>query len=230
LYISYDHRFILKTMTESEKDSLMKLLPDLTDHLCDPRGKSYLAKIYGVYSVQRSGKDSFFILIMECLLPVDTIAVFDLKGSISGRRKLKDPSITTIEQLPKGLICKDLDFLQTQKYFDLRDSDFLEFKMNIEADSLLLTKHHLMDYSLLVGMCRGQTLTSHYERSGLVLERGMVIYLGIIDYLQAFNYRKRLETWALELTRKSAPSCVEPVKYSSRFFAFIVSVFQPYRP
>mmetsp|Transcript_11398 Transcript_11398/g.22368 ORF Transcript_11398/g.22368 Transcript_11398/m.22368 type:complete len:373 (+) Transcript_11398:909-2027(+) len=227
LYISYDHRFIIKTMSDSEKETLVKLLPTLKTHISNLSGESRLARIYGVYSVQRAAKDSFFILIMECLLPPEIDVIFDLKGSMSGRRKLKDPTIRRIEDIRKGLICKDQDLIQTQKTLSLETSEFLKLRSILEADVKLLSEHQLMDYSLLVGISTKKAPVKGFEHSALVSPSGYILYIGIIDYLQSFNYRKRLETLGLEIRGKDAASCCEPNKYGSRFFAFLMGVFVP---
>lgn len=227
LYVSFDHRFIIKTLKSSEKEVLGKLLPDLRDHLVDLQGQSCLARIYGVYSVQRTAKDTFYILLMECLLPSGLDAVYDLKGSTAGRRALKDPNIIHIEEIPKGVICKDLDFLQTLRVFELPQADFLNLRTILESDLKLLSKHRLMDYSLLVGVTKNKRLVVGYEHSSIVCNNGLILYLGIIDYLQSYSYRKRLENWGLEIRGKKKPSCVHPDKYSRRFFAFIISIILP---
>lgn len=176
--------------------------------------------------MQRANKDTFSIVIMECLLPPRVDAVFDLKGSIAGRRKLKHHLARTIEDIPAGTVCKDLDFLNIQSSFQIKSADFSKLQRTLEADVGFLSVSRLMDYSLLVGVCRGVRLEEGYERCGVQLESGYVLYIGIIDYLQRFNYRKRIETWGRTIQGKRAPSCVSPSKYGRRFYAFMISIFK----
>ena len=49
----------------------------------------------------------------------------------------------------------------------------------IKRDTAFLATHHMMDYSLLAGICRN---------SGELV-------VGIIDYIRTFTWDKKLETW-----------------------------------
>ena len=52
-------------------------------------------------------------------------------------------------------------------------------------------------------------------------------FTGVIDFLQQYNGRKRMETgvhmfkWAMGGRNYLEASCVDPVSYSSRFVAFM---------
>ena len=49
---------------------------------------------------------------------------------------------------------------------------------------------------------------------------GKIFYMGIIDILQQYNQRKRVETSWRKLERSTEPSCVSPEEYASRFVSF----------
>ena len=66
MFSSYDKRFIIKTMNESEHQVLMKSLPDFVYHLRENR-KSLVAKIYGVYTVKMEDIKKVHIILMENL-------------------------------------------------------------------------------------------------------------------------------------------------------------------
>ena len=88
-----------------------------------------------------------------------------------------------------------------------------------------------MDYSLLVikykypdrrsWVCALEDPHTYKHRD----EQGVVFKFAIIDYLQAFNFRKRLELSGKKMAnpgvRASRFSVQEPEKYASRFYNFI---------
>merc|ERR1711935_184622 len=51
---------------------------------------------------------------------------------------------------------------------------------------------------------------------------GKVYYMGIIDILQQYNARKRVETRyrKMEVRGRAEPSCVSPDDYAARFISF----------
>ena len=50
-FFSFDHRFIIKTMTNSEKNNLLEIMDDLILHYKAGNNTSLLARIYGVFRV-----------------------------------------------------------------------------------------------------------------------------------------------------------------------------------
>lgn len=55
----------------------------------------------------------------------------------------------------------------------------------------------------------------------------VVVYFGIIDILQDYNYQKKVEHGIKSLYNDASQiSAVEPQKYSSRFLKFMKVVFQ----
>ena len=80
-----------------------------------------------------------------------------------------------------------------------------------KRDCIFLSKHNLMDYSLL--------LTIEF----LPDSRNKVCHFGIIDYLQQFTFDKKVESFIKRLNsnKKEEISCVAPHIYSKRFYNFI---------
>lgn len=159
--------------------------------------------------------------------------VYDLKGSTVGR--------TNIEG--KGSILKDLD-IKRKLYMrsDLKEK-FLE---QLEKDAQFLAQHNIMDYSLLVGIAYnndGSDLeikntrddvsyrSIFQEDDGGMLaynhqeKREEIIFCGIIDILQQYNGRKKLEHLFKSMAYNSERiSIVQPSYYAKRFVQFITSL------
>ena len=91
-------------------------------------------------------------------------------------------------------IMRDIDIL------NLEESEVRDIRNMIEQDSNLLIKHNLMDYSLLMVI---EKLPPSYEMPEIgsitncnryfIASNRSVIHLGIIDYLQEFNFNKNVE-------------------------------------
>ena len=111
-------------------------------------------------------------LIMENLFYNRKVSKsYDLKGSVRNRMMKQDAGAQHV-----GL---DENFLQVScekpLYVNQQDKDILNAA--IKRDASFLASHHMMDYSLLVGICD--------EESALVV--------GIIDYIRTFTWDKKLE-------------------------------------
>mmetsp|Transcript_32600 Transcript_32600/g.56594 ORF Transcript_32600/g.56594 Transcript_32600/m.56594 type:complete len:483 (-) Transcript_32600:1504-2952(-) len=228
IYATYDHKFILKTITRSELKQLLKMVSSLSSHLHNYMG-SYLSRILGIFKVERTGKSSFNVMLIECLIPpiTELTCTFDMKGSVDGRRRLKDPFIVSIDKIPNGIVCKDLDFLQTQRRLQIDPSDYRVLMQTLERDVEYLRSQKVMDYSMLVGITDDPNLLKPYSKYFIKASRGLYCCFGIIDFLQSYNYRKRLETFGLVIRKRNQPSSVKPSLYSRRFLDFLNKVVVP---
>jgi hypothetical protein len=87
----------------------------------------------------------------------------------------------------------------------------LEFKgkkkdamVTLQKDLSFLARHHLIDYSLLVGLSKRDKLPDVLRRETPKLDRALVlrqvtdehiIYFGIVDILTPYGPRKKIEKW-----------------------------------
>ena len=63
-FFSSDRKFVIKTVSKSEKDLLLSMLDDLIQHYTDTDNKSLIARIYGVLKVTSKSFSPFYIVIM----------------------------------------------------------------------------------------------------------------------------------------------------------------------
>ena len=61
---SSDRKFVIKTVSKSEKDLLLSMLDDLIQHYIKTDSKSLIARIYGVLKVTSKSFSPFYIVIM----------------------------------------------------------------------------------------------------------------------------------------------------------------------
>ena len=131
IIFTYDKKLLLKTISKSEKDVLLNILPEYHRKMRDT--KSLLCRIYGLYRIEVNGKQSMHIIVMRNMneLPSMTkYACFDLKGSTVQRTTLSKEDKEDIVngykeeviQQYKNKILKDLDF------------DLLDFNFNFSKE------------------------------------------------------------------------------------------------
>lgn len=86
-FFSHDHKFIIKTMTDSELKLFLSRLPAFVQHF-NTNKNSLLAKIMGVFTVETPNLKVHIMLMENTLQLEDPKAlqnIFDLKGSLVDR-------------------------------------------------------------------------------------------------------------------------------------------------
>lgn len=88
-FFSKDKRFIIKTLRGKEKEVLISMLDDMIIHFKRTENKSFLAKIYALYTIKTNVFRPLDIILMQntaILKGNDTSKMcFDLKGSLYKR-------------------------------------------------------------------------------------------------------------------------------------------------
>ena len=236
IYFTYDKKFIIKTLTLREMETLRWTLRDLTEYYDRREGQnSLLAKFFGVFTLYFQGRSAIHIAIMENTVPptMDVTALFDLKGSRVHRQSLASPSIRSLSQVNSKQVLKDLDFRQVLGTFPLTAGSHHSLHAQLHNDSGELTRLNLMDYSLLVAVCRvgvGDVAESRFAHRAMMGRDGeFVCYVGVIDYLQKYTLKKKMETSKNAVLSPRTPpdfhSCVHPLLYSRRFCSFLQELF-----
>eukprot|EP01104_Vermistella_antarctica_P016999 TRINITY_DN5927_c0_g1_i1.p1 TRINITY_DN5927_c0_g1~~TRINITY_DN5927_c0_g1_i1.p1 ORF type:complete len:714 (+),score=161.31 TRINITY_DN5927_c0_g1_i1:56-2197(+) len=141
-YFSHDSRFLLKTISSSERNSLVELLPRYLQHVRN-NPNTLLARYYGLHKLEcpKHGKIRYIVMgnVFQTTRRIHTR--YDLKGSVYGR---------TAEGSLGGPL-KDLDF-KRKLQFGNRDKTLL--MEQIKKDVCLLEEHNIIDYSMLIGVSR----------------------------------------------------------------------------
>ena len=113
-FFSHDRKWIVKTMTKGELSLFLARLDSFASHFAENQD-SFLAKIFGVFTVNTKHMNDVHIMLMENTMqlqePDDLRYIFDLKGSrvdryVSGATKttttLKDNNFTQVVKIVKG--------------------------------------------------------------------------------------------------------------------------------
>ena len=165
-FLTHDKRFMIKTINKKELKIMLDMLPSYIEHhLKYP--DSLIGKIFGVFTVKRSGNSPVILALMENTVQLKSPQMlrykFDLKGSTLGRKT-------------KGVVTsqtdrKDLDWLELKQ----QDPENLAFdKINhhliqiLERDVEYLKSRGLIDYSLLLAV---EVSAEKFEPKKLVEKR-----------------------------------------------------------
>jgi len=269
-------RFLLKTLTEAEKDFLLSILPNYFEHMRS-NPDTLLPWFLGMYRMKAKGvsakgvssksDDTVRVIVMANVFDngvskgVNLEEQYDLKGSTHARTNNKESGPA-----------KDLDWMTRSRRMVLEPEMYNKLQSQLTADVAFLESQNIMDYSLLVGISR--SVVSHTpvkendkksaslffpslstlfkpdqdslvracecestsaKNRGLFRQHfggikpatttaGGVYWCGIIDILQPFNLKKKIEmTVKGKMTAggKDAVSCADPHFYGQRFLSFV---------
>ena len=87
-------------MSEKEIKHMIRMLPQYRDYL-DTNRQSFIARIYGIFTVSIDKFSSLHVMLMQNTLPAvknsEIVYLFDLKGSTINRAELKDIDTVTLK-------------------------------------------------------------------------------------------------------------------------------------
>ncbi|XP_046741570.1 phosphatidylinositol 5-phosphate 4-kinase type-2 alpha isoform X1 [Diprion similis] len=146
-YQSYDKLFIIKTLTSEEVERMHSFLKHYHPYIVERHGKTLLPQYLGMYRLTVDGVEHYVVAIRNAFsnhLP--THRKFDLKGSTVDREasdKEKEKDLPTY---------KDNDFVKEGMKIYIGEEAKGKLIETLTADVDFLTRLHLMDYSLLLGV------------------------------------------------------------------------------
>ena len=237
-FYSHDRKFIIKTITEGEKNTLSNILHDYYNYIKDHKN-TVITKIYGIYTIVIKNASSVNVILMQNLFgcsPIHIQRMFDLKGS-EVQRKTKD-----VQKWKRDQVLKDLDYQWLtkieRKLINFSEEDISEINANLINDIKFFKIMRLMDYSLLfiivdfpnkidpdynqiVGLLNDPKYRGHVYKSN---NENYIYIILIIYYLQKYNMKKTIENFFKGLIygkEKNMISAVEPDFYGDRFYNFM---------
>lgn len=240
-----DTGYIVKQITKTEKDTLMSILPAYKAHV-QSRGGASLLHYLSCHSMQLrwqwSGK--VYFVVMRNFFPVRPQLSFDLKGATANRRALNTWELHQTNTVAgKYSTLRDWEWMDIGMTTDLEDRDKARIWAMICADCEFLHRQHILDYSLLLGIYRPpaslvpqakqqrlQELASQCRGTGVVSrDRQKVYFFGIIDVLEKFTIRWRIQRAVLRLlywlacrwAQSDGISAMPPPLYADRFRTFM---------
>eukprot|EP01130_Rhizamoeba_saxonica_P010926 TRINITY_DN4511_c0_g1_i2.p1 TRINITY_DN4511_c0_g1~~TRINITY_DN4511_c0_g1_i2.p1 ORF type:complete len:891 (-),score=118.16 TRINITY_DN4511_c0_g1_i2:111-2783(-) len=218
-FYSFDGKYMIKTISLKEKESLEKMIPQYVEHVTSE--KSLLCPLLGLYELQSNDSISpMFVTVMKNIMPDSNFLdeLYDLKGSTDGRK-------TAMKDRKPGVPLKDLDFGDQLIDLGTKKDEVLHI---IERDSKFLEECNVMDYSLLLGIKRNKHPIGPSNEHGLYISpNGMnSYYMGVIDFLVPFRTFKKFERTLKSWFKPSMTFSVQPPDlYQSRFVDFLSNKF-----
>jgi 1-phosphatidylinositol-4-phosphate 5-kinase len=84
-FFSRDNRFLIKTLTRSERDLFLNMLDKYINHLEATHNESLLARIYGIFTIKTNFFHELDIMVMQNTARLtkrkNQKITFDIKGS-----------------------------------------------------------------------------------------------------------------------------------------------------
>ncbi|KAJ9460679.1 putative phosphatidylinositol 4-phosphate 5-kinase MSS4 [Diplonema papillatum] len=236
-FASHDGKFILKTIDKEEGKILRRFLPAYYEHVMR-YPTTLLTRYFGLHALCYGGEKMYFLVMNNVLTPPEPFRLtisYDLKGSTVNRT-------TPLNRRKHDVALKDLDF---KRKLDVEPETRRALMAQIRADSELLQRCRLNDYSLLLGIHtatdtipsppvgfagRNEPFFMRFHGGIASRDRREIYYVGIIDLLTEFGIKKKGEYTVKTVwysTRGGKVSCVPPEEYRERFVQFIESIFPP---
>ncbi|KAJ8019885.1 1-phosphatidylinositol 3-phosphate 5-kinase [Holothuria leucospilota] len=205
-----DDRFVLKEIQRTESQSFLQFAPHYINYMekaTRNNQPTVLTKILGFFTIGcknpiTNTAQKQHVIVMENLFYKRHITkIFDLKGSIRNRHvktsgdEDKQKHVLMDENLIKEMVKYPL-------YIRIHSKSILAHAF--DADTKLLARHFVMDYSLLVG----------------IDEDGELV-VGIIDFIRKFTFDKKLEmivkASGIVGGQGKTPTILSPELYRNRF-------------
>lgn len=146
-YQSYDKLFIMKSLTSEEVERMHSFLKQYHPYIVERHGKTLLPQYLGMYRLTVDGIEHYTVVMRNVFSShLATHRKFDLKGSTVDRE-------ASDKELEKDLpTLKDNDFVKQHTKVHIGDEAKQKLLETLTADVDFLTRLHLMDYSLLLGI------------------------------------------------------------------------------
>jgi len=233
---SNEGKFLLKTISPQEEWLAKSFLQEYYQHIVK-YPNSLLTRFLGMHTLvkgtgTRFQETRFMIMANIFDTPFQIHEQYDLKGSTIGRH-VELP--TSGEEEEFSVAMKDLDFHRKLKLGLELKALLLE---QLEQDCKFLERHNICDYSLLVGFhflspdlalqeptTKEGSIFSQYHGGIMSLDKTEVYFIGIIDILTTWDFRKRSEKTFKSLFHDANQlSAISPVPYRTRFQKYVASI------
>ncbi|OMJ72567.1 hypothetical protein SteCoe_28954 [Stentor coeruleus] len=208
VFFTADQEFVVKTITRKERKFFIRVvLKEYSERI--EKNNSYLVRILGMYRLSSSGTD--YIVMENIVKQHNTAVIFDIKGSTVNRNVEGDFDYTNP---PYGLLLKDLNLKASGYKIRLPNDEKNNLIEGLFEDLQLLSKHEIIDYSLLVSFFKPNTeIKSRYTLTNYK----QTYAFGIIDYMQSFTVAKASERCLKKIFHRGKQISVEsPDFYKER--------------
>ncbi|PAV65693.1 hypothetical protein WR25_09753 [Diploscapter pachys] len=146
-FTSYDKKFVIKSMDSEAVAELHSILKDYHCYVVERQGKTLLPQYLGLYRLTIENSETYFVVMRNVFGRKYNVHMkFDLKGSTVSRAASDKEKAKELPTL------KDNDFLDQNIKLKLPGEVRQQLLDMLGSDTEWLSKGHLMDYSLLLGI------------------------------------------------------------------------------
>jgi len=146
-YLSHDQLYIIKTLTSEEVEQMHSLLVQYHPFIVERHGKTLLPQYLGMYRLTVDNVETYMVVMRNIFSNHLRIhKKYDLKGSTVDREASQK------EREKNAPTFKDNDFLNDGVKICIGEEAKTKLIETLAADVDFLTKLHIMDYSLLLGV------------------------------------------------------------------------------
>ena len=222
IIFSHDKQYIIKSISESEYEFLISILKNYYNHIINnKKDLLLLIELYlGLYSIiiPTLNIKSYFILETNIFYTENKIninRIYDLKGC-------------TLRQLSNGKNpLNDIDFIDKKEKIKLNHQDRLLISQSIVKDTNFLCENNISNYSFFIGI--GENINNELliKDSGyLSYDKKFIYYFGIIDILNCYKVKKKMEHLFKSFTQNGEASVKPPSEYKERLRKFIKEIMK----
>lgn len=197
-YFTPDKKYIVKTVSKGEKETLIRSGPDYLKH-CQQHPATLISYL-GCHSIRLPlNTCKVYFVVMQNVLPCKPDMCFDLKGATSNRQRVRGADrekLLSGARAPNSFsTLLDKDWMAMDKIgarLNLKEARKAQLQQIIAADATFLAEQMMMDYSLLVGVLKppegGREPRQISEgRMAIHGEGGETYLIGVIDILERWH-------------------------------------------
>jgi ribosomal protein S19 len=222
-FVTYDKKFIIKTISEEEDLIFDSVIEKYTDHVLTDE-VSIIARIVGYFVFNLDILDKRIrVIVMENIFKINSKCIrrkYDLKGSTYKRKILRSTDLKKLKyklDVKKNWMCpktlKDIDFNRIEHKISLTRERRDELLATIEKDVRFLESVKMIDYSLIIAVINLEDLRTEkfqaessqiQKQINCLIEKGIFVIdknfeygfiIGIIDFFQKYTFAKWFEKY-----------------------------------
>ncbi|XP_071743962.1 phosphatidylinositol 5-phosphate 4-kinase type-2 alpha [Lepeophtheirus salmonis] len=169
-YLSHDKLYVIKTITSEEVEQMHSLLKQYHPFIVERHGKTLLPQYLSMYRLTVDNVEHYMVVMRNIFSNHLRIhKKYDLKGSTVDREASQK------EREKDSPTFKDNDFLSDGVKIHIGDEAKNLLLETLTADVDFLTKLHIMDYSLLLGVHDCELAEQELEEAELLAQGPEVI-------------------------------------------------------
>ena len=150
-YYSYDSKYLMKTIPESEFNKFKEMLQDYYLYMYE-HPKTLLQRFFGLYMCIFNDIKMYFVVMNNVFnTPLKVHYKYDLKGSTYKRISRRCKEIN-YDNYDFDIAMKDNDFTDRNEKIDLSPYYKKILCNEAKSDSKFLSDHNINDYSFLIGI------------------------------------------------------------------------------